>query len=237
MNFLVQFPTYYRAHKFVGVLKKYIDMTSGSHNVFFNINCDLADLTMMDGDICTEIRQLLSNPKKPHIDGKQNFDVNTTKISAINSHIDERHFDVVICASDDMVPVMDNWDEHISNAMLTHFPKLDGCVYFNDGNRGEELITFSIMGCHLYEYFGYIYHPDYKALYCDDEFTEEVKKLGKCKYIDQILFSHEHWSINGSENFQQIDSAIEKTLKFAGYDKLVYEKRKALGFPKERVTK
>jgi len=81
----------------------------------------------------------------------------------------------VICASDDMVPKAWGWDNEIAIAMNQHFPDLDGCVHFNDGNTDGELITFSILGKRLYERFGYIYHPDYKSLYCDNEFKKGFK--------------------------------------------------------------
>ena len=103
-------------------------------------------------------------------------------------------------------------------------------------NTKGKLITFSILGKKLYEYFGYIYHPDYKSLYCDDEFTQEVKRLGKEKYIDKVIISHEHWSLEGSENHNQVDYAVQKTLHYSGRDGFVFNKRKELGFPKERIT-
>jgi hypothetical protein len=172
----------------------------------------------------------------PNVDGKINYDSNTNKISAINDHVDEQEFDIVICASDDMVPKAWGWDNEIVIAMQEHFPDLDGCVHFNDGNTDGELITFSILGKKLYDHFGYIYHPDYKSLYCDDEFTQEVRAMGKEKYIDKVIISHEHWSIQGSENHNETDMAVQKTLYFSGRDQQVFEKRKSLGFPKERIT-
>ena len=174
--------------------------------------------------------------RKSWIRGIVNFDKDTDKISAINDHIEGRDFDIVICASDDMIPKAWYWDVEIANAMQKYFPDLDGCVHFNDGNTNGDLITFSILGKKLYEHFGYIYHPDYKSLYCDDEFTQEVRAMGKEKYIDKVIISHEHWSIPASENHNETDMAVQKTLFYSGRDQQVFEKRKSLGFPKERIT-
>jgi hypothetical protein len=178
----------------------------------------------------------------PCVSGLINFDQNTEKISAINDNIDKLsrngrdYWDVVVCASDDMVPQEFGWDNEIATAMNLHFPKLNGCVHFNDGNTNGDLITFSILGRELYEFFGYVYHPDYKSLYCDNEFTDEVRRMECEKYIDKVIISHEHWSIEGSENAGEVDLAVQKTLHYSGRDKQVYEQRKALGFPKERIT-
>jgi hypothetical protein len=234
MNILVQFPTYARPEKFMRVLNKYVETVSPHHTVFFNINCDTADLTMTNPYIYQRIKVILS--KMLNVDGCINYDDDTDKISAINDHIDERDFDIVVCASDDMVPKAWGWDNEIAIAMNQHFPDLDGCVHFNDGNTDGQLITFSILGKRLYERFGYIYHPDYKSLYCDDEFTQEVRRMGKEKYIDKVIISHEHWSIEGSENTGDVDLAVQKTLHYSGRDKQVFDRRKDLGFPKERIT-
>jgi len=234
MNILVQFPTYGRAEKFLRVLELYVDNCSDHNNIFFNINCDSADLTMIGFDVRKQVAALLH--KRQNVKGEIHFDSNTEKISAINDHIPSGGWDVVVCASDDMVPKVLGWDEEIAIAMNEHFPDLDGCVHFDDGNTKGELITFSILGRRLYERFGYIYHPDYKSLYCDNEFTDEVRNLGREKYIDKVIISHEHWSIEGTENHNQVDLAVQKTLHYSGRDQQVYERRKSLGYPREKIT-
>ena len=60
--------------------------------------------------------------------------------------------------------------------------------------------------------------------------------MSKEKYIDKIIISHEHWSIKGSQNHDDTDMAVQKTIYFSGIDQQVFEKRKRLGFPKERIT-
>lgn len=234
MKLLIQFPTFARAEKFLRVLNEYVETASSHHQLFFNINCDLSDLSMTDSYVQERIKYILN--KKPNVDGVVNFDQNTEKISAINNHIEGKDFDIVICASDDMVPKAHNWDNEIAIAMQEHFPNLDGCVHFNDGNTNGELITFSILGKTLYDHFGYIYHPDYKSLYCDNEFTEEVNKMSKAKFIDKVIVSHEHYSVQGTENHGDLDLAAQKTLHYSGRDQVVFNKRKELGFPKERIT-
>jgi hypothetical protein len=235
MRILVQFPTYGRAAKFIDVLSKYVELCSDENEITFNINCDTSDSTMTSEYVKGRIIRLLLG-HKPSTHGTIYYDENTEKISAINNHIPKDGWDVVVCASDDMVPQVENWDREISHAMMEYFPDLDGCVHFDDGNTNGELITFSILGKKLYDEFGYIYHPDYKSLYCDNEFTDEVRRMGREQYIDKVIVSHEHWSIEGSENHNEVDLAVQKTLHYSGRDAQVYEQRKALGFPKERIT-
>jgi hypothetical protein len=235
---LIQFPTYGRGEKFLNALAKFVRKASKENLLFFNINCDLSDLTMTNAYIQKRIEYIFSNC--PNAAYSLNFDASTTKISAINSHIPQQDgwdWDIVIILSDDMVPRVDDWDKEISDAMEKHFPGRDGCVYFDDGSHSaKDLITLSIVGRELYNRLGYLYHPDYKSLYCDNEFTEVVKNLGVSKYIDKKIITHEHWSIEGSENYNQVDIAVQKTLHYSGRDKRVYERRKSIGFPKERIT-
>lgn len=234
MKILIQFPTYSRPQKFVNVLNQYVETCSDKHEIFFNINCDSDDLTMQNRNVVNQIHSTLN--AKSNVSGAIWLDKNTDKISAINDHIEGVDFDIVICASDDMIPKAWSWDIEIANAMQQHFPNLDGCVHFNDGNTNGDLITFSILGKKLYEHFGYIYHPDYKSLYCDDEFTQEVRVMGKEKYIDKIIIRHEHYGEEGNSNSGDFDASAQKTLKYSGRDQMVFERRKQLQFPKQRIT-
>ncbi len=237
MNILIQFPTYGRPDRFLDVFDKYVSMSSAENDLFFNINCDSADLTMTGKDIQNAITDILM--ARDNVLADINFEGMTEKISAINNNIDDVEFDwdIVIVASDDMVPQVEGWDLEITNAMQKYYPNLDGCVHFNDGNTNGELITFSILGRKLYETFGYIYHPDYKSLYCDDEFTQVVRGMDKETYIDKVIVSHEHYSIEGSQNHGVRDIATIKTLAYSGRDQQVFAVRKKLGWPKERITK
>ena len=51
MKLLTQFPTYSRPKKFLDVLKQYIETCSEKNEIFFNINCDVDDLTMTDQQV------------------------------------------------------------------------------------------------------------------------------------------------------------------------------------------
>lgn len=233
MKILVQFPTLKRPQKFLSCLDRYVKgvKTNPTH---FNINCDVIDDSMKDPIIQQAISDIVRQNNLCSY--TINFDSDTTKITAINDHIHEVDFDVLVCASDDMNPQVDNWDEEICCAMQEHYPDLDGCVHFNDGHTNGNLITFSILGRELYNHFGYIYHPDYKSLYCDDEFTHEVKRLNKQKYIDKVIITHEHYSVEGTDNHGDLDIAAQKTLYYSGRDQMVFRERLKLGFPKHRIT-
>lgn len=234
MKILIQFPTLARPTKFLRALEEYLTLSSGMNTLFFNVNCDYYDSTMRNMKTLETATEMIK--ERPYVDGSFNFTKHSNKIQAVNACIENVDFDVVMCASDDMLPVIYGWDVYISEAMSRYFPDLDGCLHFNDGNTGNKLITLSILGKKLYDHFGYIYHPDYKSLYCDDEFTQEVYRLDKVRYIDIVIIKHEHYSLKGNSNSGQFDEAARKTLSYSGRDKIVFEARKKRGFPKERIT-
>lgn len=239
MKLLLQLPTLGRPHKFLDCLNEYILTCSGEYEYVVNVNCDTSDESMSNPENLALFESVLGSA----IDIKEmssfninfHYDSNTTKISAMNN-LQGEDFDILIALSDDMHPNVSNWDKDIVEAMLKHFPDFDGCVHFDDGHAGQDLITLSIMGKTLYDHFGYIYHPDYKSLYCDNEFTQVVKSLGKYKYIDKNIISHEHYAEKGNRNSGDFDEAANKTLQYSGRDGLIFQRRQEMGFPKERIT-
>lgn len=235
MNILIQFPTFNRPEKFFKCFEKYVKLSSGKHKIHFNINCEESDKKLPEYESKLILIDKLSRDYQ-NVSTSFNVEDYGDKISAINSHIGCRDFDIVLCASDDMIPCAEGWDDEICKAMITNFPDLDGCIYFNDGYSGDKLITFSILGKNLYYRFGYIYHPDYKSLYCDNEFTQEVKRLNKVKYIDKIIIKHEHYTQPDNSNSGDYDLAAKKTIFYSGRDKIVFHFREKIGFPKERIT-
>jgi hypothetical protein len=150
-------------------------------------------------------------------------------VQAINANMNDRNFDVVLLASDDMVPAIEGYDDIICTKMQEHFPNLDGCLHFNDGRVGRELNTLTIMGKKMYDHFGYIYHPDYVSLWCDNEFHDVTVAMGKSVYIDQVIIRHAWIDVTGHDSLHRHNES------YHGKDKRVYEKRRNAGYPKASI--
>ena len=78
-----------------------------------------------------------------------------------------------------------------------------------------------------YQRFGYIYHPAYKSLYCDNEFMQVASRLNKQTYIDQVIIKHEQ-HITG---IIPIDPLYAINDSYDREDCETYIKRFKLGFP------
>lgn len=148
------------------------------------------------------------------------------KIEAVNADFDKLgNYDVLILASDDMIPVTRHYDVVIADLMKQHFPAMDGCLHFNDGTNIHGLNTMPIAGKRLLDDWGYIYHPSYKSIYCDNEFQEVTERDEKSYRDPRVLFLHQ-WAKNTG-----FDSTFKRNAGFKSVDKLNFESRKAAGFP------
>jgi hypothetical protein len=144
-----------------------------------------------------------------------------SKIGAVNGGR-AGDWDVLLLASDDMVPVVDGYAVKALDAMEQHFPQLDGAVYFNDGYQAANCCTLPIIGRRWYDRFGYVYEPEYTSLFCDQEQTELWKAMGHLAYVDEVIVEHRHWVAGAPK-----DALYEKNDKYWEQDKAVYENRKA----------
>lgn len=116
-----------------------------------------------------------------------------TKIEAVNANLENIDGDVLLVASDDMIPIQKNYDEIIFQCFKQEFPCFDGAIKFWDGFRNKEdyLMTLTVIGFSLYKKLGHIYNPIYKSVYADDELTRICMKLGKLKRCDMCIIQHQ----------------------------------------------
>jgi len=219
MKILFKYPTFRRPEWFKETLQKYYSMLSGKFDYEFLITLNKDDETMNN------------NPMKKFMCNYQHLSYlygdHKNKIAAINADMDGLDFDILFLISDDMIPLVPNFDAVIVERMLEHFPNMDGALHFNDNCCGQDrTITLSIMGKSLYDHFGYIYHPDYMSFYCDNEFTDEVRKLDKVVYFKELIVSH-NWKGGGGG-----DTVYKRNTKLGKGDANTYNRRKKMGFPK-----
>jgi len=196
-------------------------MLSNRHNYQFLISLDADDVTMNT----VEMKQYLDDQAGL----VYYYGDNKSKVQAINADINKvSEFDILVLMSDDMVPVVEGYDDIIAEHMTRYFNDLSGVLHYDDGRTGKELNTLSIMGYNLYKKWGYIYHPDYTSLWCDNEFQEASEKVGKAIYINQVVIRHV-W-----EKYLH-DPLHHRNDKFYDVDHAVFLARKAQGFPSGTV--
>lgn len=225
MNLLVTLPTRSRPEKCLQVIKLYHQLSTHD-DVRFLLSCDTDDDTMNNSEMVSIINSL---PRTSVV-----YNANTTKISAVNSSVSGQDFDICLQTSDDMIPKIAGYDTRIVNDMKKYYPDTDGVLWYNDGYRGDNgngLNTLCILGKKYYDRFGYIYHPSYKSLWCDNEFTIVSKSLNRCTYSNDVIIKHNHHGHHDDKSHAKYDRLYARNDAYNSVDKANFEKRHALNFP------
>ncbi len=217
MKLLIKWPTRGRPDKFFAVLAKYRAMLSGRHIVRFVVTCDEDDASMNNPEVKGRLHAV------PNL--RFSFGRHAGKVAAINDDMDV-DFDILLLASDDMIPIAHGYDDVIASQMAKHFPDLDGVLWFNDGFVGRKLNTLTIMGRRYYQRTLYVYQPDYVSLWADNEFTAVADLLGRQVYFEDVIIRHEH----PSNVHEKMDGVYRRANASNRRDKSLYEERKAAGF-------
>ena len=176
----------------------------------------------------------------PEIKGNHTYIAGTSKskVDAINRDMDfinsQYEWDVLVNMSDDVVFTEKGFDNIIRNQFISYdydgegeisTRNLDKVIHFPDGNRSD-LLTVSIIGREYYNRDNYIYNPEYKSLYCDNEAMEVAKMRGCYKYVDKVIFNHLHPAYSKGV----FDAQYQHTESFGAQDFETYLRRKQNGF-------
>jgi hypothetical protein len=216
MKILIKFPTRNRPDKFFQVLSLYVQKAKDLKNIAFLISCDQDDATMNNPQVISKLENAKKKIKLAYFFGNSK-----TKVQAINADMEKiNNWDIVLLASDDMIPIVDGYDQIIREEMIGNHRNLDGVLWYNDGGQ-DNINTLCIIGKRYYDRFNYIYHPDYVSLWCDNEFTEVSKFLGKVKKINKTIIEHAH-PVYQKTN---MDALYAKNESYFNHDKITYEKR------------
>jgi hypothetical protein len=216
---LIKFPTRNRPEKFFSVLDEYIKKANNLNKIAFLITLDNDDQSMKKN-----IHRLEEYKKICKL--VYFFGDSKTKIQACNADINKvSGWDIILLASDDMIPIINGYDDIIRKDMNDFFGDMDGVLWYNDGGQNR-INTLSILGKKYYERFGYIYHPDYISLWCDNEFTEVSERLNKVYKSDKIIIEHKHPAYQKTN----YDELYVRNESYFSIDKEIYERRNAKNF-------
>jgi len=195
------------------------DCVCGSIN-FTNQLAVLFGFYGIDGKNCVVITGVSEN--KIHAINRDVSFLNKTTFDVPQSY--PKLWDILLNISDDQVPIVKGYDDKIRSLMPDD---LDASLWFNDGAQNR-LNTQEIVGRNYYNRFGYIYHPSYKSLWCDNEAHEVAVSLGKLIKNKEIIIKHFH---PGHMKGISTDALYQKNESFWNEDEANYKNRKALNFP------
>ena len=192
MRLLVKFPSRNRNQQFLATLRLYVLKCNHPLLTDFLITLDTDDASMIHSH--DEIASILVGHRHQIVYG-----TSKNKIDAINRDMElATDWDILLLASDDMIPEVQGYDDVIRETMRAHYPDLDGVLWFNDGYVGDKLNTLVCMGSAYYTRDGYIYNPAYKSFFCDNEFMDRANERKLQTYIPQCIVRHQHPANTGA---------------------------------------
>jgi hypothetical protein len=211
---LIKFPTRSRHEKAIEVINKYLSFATDPDNIQILVTVDIDD---------TPEKYIFTDKRITIKVGPSNG-----KIGAINRDMPHHStFDILLLASDDMIPIVHGYDDIIRTKMRENFSDGDGVLWFNDGFRQNKINTLVICGSKYYQRFGYIYYPEYTSLWCDNEFTDVAHKLKRQVYFDIVIIKHEHPANN--LNIKS-DELYQHNNRYFSLDKQLYILRRVNNF-------
>jgi len=178
-SLLIKMPAHSKPDRFLKILDFYYRKLSHTIPYTFLITCNQADKSINNKAFIKKLK------KYPNL--VFSFSNNNSIVEAYNRDIDRFEFDVLLVTSDEILPVVKNFDLIIFNTMQETFPDFDGVLNFNDGSIERLCNTIPVIGSKYYKRFGYIYHPAYKSLACEHEFTSVSRILKKEKMLDRLV--------------------------------------------------
>jgi hypothetical protein len=229
MKLLIKFPSRERPEKFFQALDKYIQYANNTNKIAFLLSFDADDVTM-NNDV---VKNRLKKYQDQGIKLVYFFGSSKTKIQAVNADIEKvTGWDVLLLASDDMIPVVQGYDDIIRKDMNDHFRDFDGVLWYSDGGQNN-INTLCILGKKYYHRFNYIYYPEYISLWCDNEFTEVSSILNKVYKSEKIIIEHQHPVYKKT----QYDPLYAKNESYYSIDEITFNKRKAINFNLDSFNK
>lgn len=217
MKILLKLATRERPQRAISTVQSFLRNALDKRDVSVVISADTDDASMTP-DVIGQLRSMRCDVV---------MGTSTNKVFAINRDLEGRQFDIIVAIADDMEAAR-SWDRIIRADMDREWPNLDGALHYNDGHVGDRLCTIPVMGVNLFRKFGYVYHPDYVSLWCDNEYTEVLRTLGRLPYLRKTVIEHRHPSHRGGH---APDALLQRTEAFYGVDEATFRRRQSLAPP------
>lgn len=206
---LFKLTTRERPERALQCLDAFYSKMSINPNYLTRVTLDTDDKSCNNTDF---LSKLVEYPKLSYYLG---FSKN--KVDAINRDVKDCPWDILINISDDQIFHTENFDQIIREQFQD---TLDQVLHVPD-NHNPELLTMSIIGRDYYNRDGYVYHPSYVGLYCDNEAQQVANLRGKLVKLNQNLFNHNHPNYGIVER----DDQYKRYDHWEGMDKRNFEKR------------
>lgn len=113
-----------------------------------------------------------------------------SKVHAINRRIRINWDGLLVNWSDDQRASLYGFDQLIRDIFYECFPKNDGLLHLPDQDAKEAIPVLYIADRKYFDRDGWIYHPKYKSVWCDNHSMMLAKLRNRYAFGDERLFVH-----------------------------------------------
>lgn len=222
MRLLIKFPTRGRPAQFLKTLHGWLSNADDLSRISVLVSYDEDDATMTPEVVAT------AESMHPALIMQRGH--SKSKIDACNRDLPEYggSWDVVLLISDDMWSRRKGWDSVIEREMDIFSPGSTDCaLWFFDGSQ-KRINTLECVGYSYWSRRRYLYHPDYKSFWSDNESTAVGLRDKKLHFIVNPICTHEHpcWG----KGMKQ-DATYQRNHPYWAQDAATFKRRQAEGFP------
>jgi hypothetical protein len=217
---VVKLTTKSRPHQALEALRKAKDLANNPSRIKWLITLDTDDETSIS--FSRQVVDLIPEAQCYFGGSKSKIHANNRDVETFSAFND---WDILLNLSDDQTCIKQGWDTLIRELMPND---LDASLWFYDGAQ-PRINTQEIIGFRYWKRTGYIYNPEYKSFYCDNEATEVAKMLGKLIKSPEVLFRHDHPACQHPTSLRD-DSLYQKNQLAWDYDKELFNKRRLIKF-------
>jgi hypothetical protein len=228
LKILFKYPSRGRKSRFFDGLDSIVNNMQDLDN--FHIACTLDD----DDEVMHSLDVMQAIAEYPNT--SVSWGKSYSKIHAINRDMPNTKWDILVVMSDDMRIKFYGFD-----TMLRLFvgdwqdPKNGILIHVPDQDAKSALATMYIATRPYYERFGYVYHPSYKSLWCDNEAQDVAKMIGCYRFADwQGVIEHLNPAYGTSKHLPR-DEMFDAQQAFWAVDEENYKQRKAKNFDIETI--
>ena len=171
---LFKYPSRQRRERFLQGLDSILENLHDQENFQILVTADIDDPEMRDLP-----QYIIDHPRI-----RVQYGTSKSKIHAVNRDMEfaDDDWDIVVVMSDDFRIIFDGFDEVVRGQYKEH--GLDTLLHSADQDAKNLLATMYIAGKDFYNRFGYIYHPQFLSVWCDNLVQDIAQLLGKYVYFD-----------------------------------------------------
>lgn len=218
---LFKYPSRGRREDFFDGLDSIVNNMQDTKNYMISCTLDDDDQVMHTMDVMQKLEEY-----KQVCDLHIRWGRSSSKIHAVNRDVPvSRYWDIIVVMSDDMRIRFYGFDTILRMFLGQNVGEDGGLIHIPDQDAKQHLATMYIATRKFYDRFGYIYHPSYKSLWCDNEIMDIARMFGWYYYNDCPGLI-EHLNPAYAHNNKPKDAMFIEQQSYWGVDEANYWSRK-----------